>query len=201
FLERDLEVVAQIGAALRPAAPPAAAAEHLAEAEEIAEVAEDVFEPGERIRIESARAGAADAGVAETIVGRPLVGVGDDRVGFRGFLEGFLGLVIAGVPIRVVLQRQLAVRTLDLLIRRVSSDSEDLVIIPLAHPFATFTIDGRSSRSPSMYPRENSSITSLSRCPSTGSCATAMWKCGSKSAPSASIGVTPRLRSVSTSCL
>ena len=43
FLERDLEVVAQIGAALRAAAP-AAAAEEIAEAEDVAEDVGEVVE-------------------------------------------------------------------------------------------------------------------------------------------------------------
>ena len=46
FLERDLEVVAQVRAALRTAAP-AAAAEDIAEAEDVAETREDVGEVGE----------------------------------------------------------------------------------------------------------------------------------------------------------
>ena len=57
FVERDLEVVAQIGAALRPAAP-SAAAEEIAEAEDVAQAAEDVAEVGEDRRVEPARAAA-----------------------------------------------------------------------------------------------------------------------------------------------
>ena len=57
FLERDLEVVAEIGAALRPAAP-AAAAEQVAEAEHVAEDVGEVAELGEDRRVEpGARAG------------------------------------------------------------------------------------------------------------------------------------------------
>src|SRR3954470_11443434 len=149
LLERDLEVVAQIRSALRAAAaaPPP---EHVTEPEEVAEVAEDVLEAGERIRIEAARPGAAHPGMPVTIVERALLGIGHDRVGFRRFLETLLGGVVAGIAIRVVLQRQLAIRALDLLIRGFPRDAEDLVIISLAHPLATFTIAGRSRRSPSM---------------------------------------------------
>ena len=43
-------------------------AEDVAEAEQVAEIAENVFESGELARIEPARAGAADAGVAEAVV-------------------------------------------------------------------------------------------------------------------------------------
>ena len=118
----------------------------------------------------------ADAGVSEPVVQTLLLLIREDRVRFGRFLERFLGLVIAGIAIGMELQRQLAVRALDLLLRRVALDAEDLVVVPLghaAHPLATFTIDGRSSRSPSMYPRRNSSMISPSRRPSAGSCATA----------------------------
>ena len=97
--------------------------------------------------------GAADAGVAEAVVEPALLRVGEDRVGLGRFLERFLGLVVAGIAVGMVLQRQLAVRALDLLFGRRALDAEDLVVVTLghaAHPLATFTIDGRSSRSPSM---------------------------------------------------
>src|ERR1043166_8558466 len=73
FLERDLEVVAQIGAALRTATAAASA--------------EDVAEPRERARIESARADAADAGMAEPIVGGALFPIAEHRVRLGRLLE------------------------------------------------------------------------------------------------------------------
>jgi hypothetical protein len=54
FLERDFEVVAQIGSALRTAAAPAAA-EDVSEAEDVAQSSEDVLEAGEDRRVEAAR--------------------------------------------------------------------------------------------------------------------------------------------------
>ena len=84
LLERDLEVVAQIGAALRAAAP-AAAAEQIAEAEHVAEdVAEDVAELGEHAtdRSRRRRRPPTDAGMAEAVVQAALLGVGEDRVRF-----------------------------------------------------------------------------------------------------------------------
>ena len=59
FLERDLEVVAQVGAALRSAAP-AAAAEQIAEAEHVAEDVGEVAELGEHRRVEPGAAPAAE---------------------------------------------------------------------------------------------------------------------------------------------
>ncbi len=114
LLERDLEVVAQVGAALRSAAPPPAA-EHVAEAEDVAEPAEDVLEAGEDGGIEAARGRAAETGVTEAVVHVALVGVGEDRVGLGRFLELLFGCLVAGIAIGMVLQRQLAVRALDFL--------------------------------------------------------------------------------------
>ena len=132
--------------------------------------------PANWFGIEAARAGAAHAGMAEAVVGRALVGVGDDRVGLGRRLELLFGRRVARVAIGMVLERQLAIGALDLGVGGVAPDAEDLVVVPLAHPLATFTIAGRSRRSPSMYPRLNSSTTSPSRRPSAGSCDTAMME-------------------------
>ena len=100
--------------------------------------------------IESLRA-AADAGMTEAIVAGALVAVAEDRVGFGRFLEFLFGLLVARVAIGMVLQRQLAIRALDLLLGGRAGDLEDLVVIALAHDaFATFTSAGRSRRSPSL---------------------------------------------------
>jgi hypothetical protein len=150
FFERDLQVVPQVGAALRAAAP-SAAAENVAEAKQVAEVAEDVFEAGERRRVESARADArADARVTEPIVGGALVGIRQHRVRLGRLLELLLGSLVAGIAVRVVLQGQLPVRALDLGIARRALDAQHLVVVALVHALATFTIDGRSSRSRSL---------------------------------------------------
>src|SRR5438105_3927063 len=153
FFELALEFVAEVGAALRPAAA-TAAAEQIAEAEDVAETAEDVFEAGEDARIESAAGRIGDARVAVPIVCCTFVRVGEDRVRLRAFLEAFFGLVIAGVAIGMVFQRELAIRALDLAVAGGAFDREDLVVVPLgsglAHALATFTMAGRSSLSPSM---------------------------------------------------
>ena len=67
LLEADLEVVAQIGALLRAAAP-AAAAEQIAKTEDVAESAEDVLEADEDGRDRTRRSAPAHAGMAEPIV-------------------------------------------------------------------------------------------------------------------------------------
>src|ERR1041385_8695373 len=150
FIERDFEVIAQIGATLRSASP-ALAAEHLADAENVTEAAKDVFEAGEDSRIESAGCRATKSGVAEAIVHVTLVGVGEDRIGFRRFLEFLFRNLVARIAIGMVFQRELAVRAFDLLVCRGARDAQDLVIVALGrHALATFTIAGRSRRSPSM---------------------------------------------------
>jgi len=88
--------------------------------------------------------------MAEPIVQRALLAIREHSVRFRRFLEPLLGLAVARIAIGVVPQRQLAVGTFDLLVRRFALDRENLVVVPLAPPLATFPIAGRSSRSPSM---------------------------------------------------
>ena len=149
FLERDLQVVAQIGTALRAAAA-AALPEDVAQPEDVAEAAEDVFESGEDVGVEAAGGGTAQARVAEAVVHVALVGIGQHRVGLGRFLEGILGLLVAGIAVGVVLEGELAVRALDFLIRRGLGDAKHFVVIALAHDRATFTIAARSRRSPSM---------------------------------------------------
>src|SRR5205814_3899830 len=107
FLEADLEVVAEIGAALRSAAP--APAEEIAEAEHVAENVGEVAELGEDGRIEpgAAAGGRAHARMAEAIVGRTFVRVREHRVRLGGFLESLFGRVIAGIAIGMVFERQL----------------------------------------------------------------------------------------------
>ena len=151
FLERDLEVVTQIGAALRTAAAPRAA-EQIAEPEDVAEAAENVAEVGEDRRIE-ARAGPgrrAHTLMAEAVVEAPLFTVGNHRVRLGALFELLFSQLVAGIAIRMVFQRQLAVRAFDFDLGRGAADAQHLVVVALAHAFATFTIAGRRSRSPIM---------------------------------------------------
>ena len=151
FLKRNFEVVAEIGAALRATAP-AAAAEEVAEAEHVAQDVGEVPELVEDRWIEAgpAAGGAAHSGVAEAIVRRPLLDIGEDGVGFRRFLELLLGRLVAGVAVRVKLHRELPVSALQLDFGRGAVDREDLVVVAFGHDLATFTIAGRSNRSPLM---------------------------------------------------
>src|SRR5437773_6419448 len=129
--------------------------------------------------------------MARPVVETPFFRVGEDGVRCGGFLELFLGRLVAGIAVRVVFQGQLAIRAFDLGLAGRPSHGEYFVVVALAHDFATLTIEGRNRRSPIVYPRRNSSVISPSRCPSLGSWSTAWWILGSKSAPTASMGRTP----------
>ena len=85
--------------------------------------------------------------MAESIVQAALVGVGEDGVRFRRLFEFFFGGTIARIAIRVVLHRQLTIGTLDVRVVGRAADAENLVIIPLAHAFATLTNAGLRSLS------------------------------------------------------
>ena len=96
LLEPEVEVVAQVGAAPRAAA---AAAEGIAEPEE---VAEDVAEVREDRGVEAG--GSAQPGVAVGVVALPLLGVAEDAVGLGPLLELLLRFLVPLVAVGVVLE-------------------------------------------------------------------------------------------------
>ena len=124
FLEVDLDGVAKVGPAPRPAAP---SPSRVTEAEE---VAEDVGEVREGGRIEAASSrGTGHAGVAVGVVALSLFGVGEHAVRLGRLLEPLLGRLVPGVAVRVVLHRDLPVRGLDLLVGARSRDLENFVVV------------------------------------------------------------------------
>ena len=88
------------------AAAAATAAEQVAEAERVAQPAEDVLEADKRRRIETTGALPAEARMAEAIVGGALLRVRQHGVRFGGLLELLLGLLAALVAIGMVLEAQ-----------------------------------------------------------------------------------------------
>jgi hypothetical protein len=76
-----------------------------------------------------------DAGVAELVVGRALLRVGEHLVGLLGLLELLFRRLAAFtlVAVRVVLHGQLAVGLLDVVLAGVLGDAEDLVVVALCH--------------------------------------------------------------------
>src|SRR5688572_23195111 len=91
LVERDFEVVSQVGAPLRSS--PSRASKDVAEPEHVAEAAEDVLEATEYGGIESPGCGRTKPRVAEAVVHVALVAVGQHRVGFGGFLEFLFGFL------------------------------------------------------------------------------------------------------------
>src|SRR5262249_55293401 len=121
--------------ALRPGAtaglPSPSAESHSKElGEQIADAsapAEDVAELLERRRVHARRA--AQPRGAEAVVLGALLLVGEDAVGLGGGLELLLGVLVAGVLVRVVLEGLLAIGLLDLVRRRVPRDAENIVVV------------------------------------------------------------------------
>src|SRR6185312_3154217 len=90
---------------------------------------EDVAEPAEPLEA-GARGPAIDAGTAEHVVALAPLRVRQDLVRLAGLLESVRGsgvLVDVGMP----LLRELAERALDLGVRRLARDAEDLIQITL----------------------------------------------------------------------
>jgi hypothetical protein len=126
LLERDLEVVAQVGTAENRRAAAAPAAEDLAE-----DVAEDVAEAAH-----AARAGRhlrIDTGVAELIVGRAPVAIRQNLVGLLRFLEVLLGLRILGIAVRVPFHGETPVGLLQVFLGAIPVHPEHFVVVALRH--------------------------------------------------------------------
>src|SRR5215470_18023118 len=92
--------------------------------------------------------------MTEPVITRATFGVREDAVGLVDLLKLLLRRMIAGVAIRVELQRQFTISALQLLLRCAPVDAEGLVIISFAHwfPFASFILDaltlsGRQNKS------------------------------------------------------
>ena len=121
------QVEAEIVAALLTAGTALLAAhiEHFAEkvAEEVADV--DATAEG---RAAKALTG---CGVAVAVVVGALVGVAENLIRLAGLLETLLGGMIAGVEVRVMLTRHLAVGALQLLVAGAAGDAEYFVIVLL----------------------------------------------------------------------
>ena len=107
-----------------------AAAENVAEAA-AENVTEDIAEAAE-----AAKPGAAGAAggrvkrrMAELVILRALVGIGQHLVGLVDFLEALLAFLVAGVQIRVVGFGQLAVGFFDLVLGCAFFDTEHFIII------------------------------------------------------------------------
>ena len=84
---------------------------------------------------------AVDAGMAETIVGRALLGIGEDRIGLVDLLEPAGRFLAPAIAVGVVLHGELTERRLERSFVRAPFHAEDLVIIP--HAMSEVQIDLR----------------------------------------------------------
>ncbi len=125
FLQRDLEVVAQVGASIdiRAASTPSAASKDVAK-----DISEGIGKAVEALAASTAAAhGRVDASMAVAVVGGALVGIGQDLIGFLGLLELVLSVLAVRVAVRMIFHGQLAVGLFQLVLRGVAIDAEDLV--------------------------------------------------------------------------
>src|SRR5690606_32881974 len=104
-------------------------------AEDIAEdLAEDVAEGIARAEAAAALARAADARVAELVIGGALARLLEDFPGLLDLLERGLGFRVARVAVRMVLHGEAPVGLLQLGLGRVPRQAEHLVVVALRHP-------------------------------------------------------------------
>ena len=147
FLKGQLQprhdVLAPAGRVLLGAAA-AAAAEELAEnIPQIAEAVKSAETGAAKACAAVASAARAEVGVNSgktvLVVPRALVSVGQDFVGFPGLLEFFLGSLVAGVTVGVVLHGGLAVGLLYVVGAGVLADAQHLIVISFCICHTQFT--------------------------------------------------------------
>ncbi len=94
--------------------------------------------------------------VAIAVISGALLGIAQDAVRLGGFLESLFGILIVGIAVRVVLERQFAVSALQPRVVTVAAYAQDFVVVALGgvHFFvtATFTMAGRKRRPRKLYP-------------------------------------------------
>jgi hypothetical protein len=93
--------------------------------EDIGKMAEDVADV-----VEAVEALALEAGMAESVVESPLLGVAEDLVSLGSFLEPFLGFV-AGIAVGMELQGPLPVSGLDLTVAGLALEAQDFIVTAL----------------------------------------------------------------------
>ena len=104
---------------------------------ELEELGEDIAEVGEDILGGVSLSAVAEPSLSESVVTGPLFGVGEDAVSLRCEFELLLGSLVAGIAVRVELERLRAVGLLDLVRRGILGHAEDIVEVCLfAHWFA-----------------------------------------------------------------
>src|SRR5690606_7929142 len=69
------------------------------------------------------------AGVTVLVISSTFLCIREDLVSFLGFLEALFCLGIVRVAVRMIFHCQLAVSLLDLIIRSIAVDTQDLIIV------------------------------------------------------------------------
>ncbi len=131
LFELERQVLAQIGAALNPAATASASpttAKHIAEAEELSE---DVAEILEDRRIETCTLprSATQPSMPVAVIRGALVLISEHGIGFAHFLKLFFRVGIIRIAVRMKLQRQLSVRALKFHLSHGAADAQHFVEI------------------------------------------------------------------------
>ena len=129
FLERDLEIVAQVGAALAArTVTSAATAHHVAE-----QIVENVGHRRGEAVAHAADAALLEGGVAVAIVCRPFLRVRQGLVGLVDLLEACFRLLVARMAVRMATHRRFAEGGLQVALGRRLGYPQDLVEVPFRH--------------------------------------------------------------------
>ncbi len=138
ILKANLEIVANVFAALRAGAAAATAlSEDIAEPKEIAQ---NVAEIGESRFIEAGQPRLRSRPDGRTVIGGAFLRIAQDSVGFRRFFEFFFGFAIVRIPVGMVLQRELAIGTLQRLLVAIARDAQNFIIIAFCDTHLTYAI-------------------------------------------------------------
>ena len=140
--KRDLEIVAQVGAALAaraaalsaaaagpPRRPPMNSPNRSSKMSDMEDAKSGPKPPGRR----GAAHAAFERGMAELVVGRALLGVLQGLVGLVDLLEFLFGRLVAGVAVGVEFLGELAIGGLQVLLAGAARHAQCLVVIALGH--------------------------------------------------------------------
>jgi hypothetical protein len=94
----------------------------------------------ESVGIEASAGSGGNSLVAEAIEGGALLRIAQNAVSFGSFFEFFLGMMIAGVSVGMMLQSQLAVGSLEHLIVAVPGYTEDFIVVTLGYAHRSISL-------------------------------------------------------------
>ena len=100
LFEFQVDILAQVGAALGTGATTRTSAENVSETKEVAENVAEILKDG---RVKTHASSAAYASMTKAIVQRTFFAIGEDRVGLTGFLEFLFRVGIIRIAIRMKL--------------------------------------------------------------------------------------------------